>query len=90
MSGDNAYGPGSLSPCVVVNVRERQQQLTVNMGFGRQECVFLRIRKTTPCLHAVRMVVGIYLSRSRVHSVETFSNSKKSERTAAVLLTEFV
>lgn len=89
MSGDNAYGPGSLSPCVVANVRERQQ-LTVNMGFGRWECVFLRIRKTTPCLHAVRMVVGIYLSRSRVHSVETFSNSKKSERTTAVLLTEFV
>ena len=85
MSGDNAYSPGSLSPCVVVNVRERQQ-LTVNMGFGRREGVFLRIRETTSCLHAIRVVVGIYFSRSRVHSVGT----NKSERTTAVLLTEFV
>lgn len=52
--------------------------------------VFLKIGETKSCLDAVRMLVGPYFSGSGGCSVGTFTDSNKSERITAVLLTAFV
>jgi len=78
----------AVSPHGVVNVRERHQ-LTGNVGFEVGD-VFLKIGETRYCLAAIRMLVGPYFSGSGVCSVGTFTNSNKSERITAVLLTAFV
>ena len=71
-----------------MNVRERQQ-LTGNVGF-KVGGVLLKTGETKSCLDAIRMLVRPYFSWSRVCSVGTFTDSDKSERITAVLLTAFV
>lgn len=68
--------------------RERQQ-LTGNVGF-KVGGVLLKTGETKSCLDAIRMLVRPYFSGSRVCSVGTFTDSDKSERITAVLLTAFV
>lgn len=75
------------SPCGVGNVREEAAHRECRIQGGR--CVS-KNRKTKSCLDAIRMLVRPYFSGSRVCSVGTFTDSDKSERITAVLLTAFV
>lgn len=52
--------------------------------------MFLKIGETKSYLDAIRMLVGPYFSGSGGCRVGTLTNSNKSERITAVLLTTFV